>query len=280
MSKTRLLTALAMLIGLFAVVGITGCGDDDDSTTETSSSGGDLGLISEGTLTVGSDIPYPPFELGDPPDYEGFDIDLINAVADELGLETEIVDVPFFAITSGGGQSFDLGIAATTITEEREEAVDFSDPYFIAQQSLMTTPDSGIATIDDVTSDTIIGVQDGTTGDTYAQENTDADVRPFEEIDEANNALTNGQVDAVINDLPSTQASADDSDGALEVVETFDTGEEYGIVFRQDENPALLEAVNGALTTLKEDGTLDELYEEYFDGPAPKPLLSATHDPS
>lgn len=285
MTKMRLLTALGLLIGVFA---LAACGSDDDSTSDSGDTGGSGSaaagefedLISDGTLTVGSDIPYPPFEIGDPPDYDGFDIELINAVAEKIGLDVEIVDVPFFAITSGGGQSFDLAIAATTTTEEREAAVDFSDPYFIAQQSLLTTPDSGIATIDDITSDTIVGVQDGTTGDTYAQENTDGDVRPFDEIDDAYGALERGQVDVIFNDLPSTQSVADDSGGDLIVAEEYDTGEEYGIVFRDGEHDDLREAVNEALTELKEDGTLDDLYQEYFGVEMPKTLVGATHEPS
>ncbi|MBK5116220.1 MAG: transporter substrate-binding domain-containing protein, partial [Thermoleophilia bacterium] len=264
-------------------VGIAACGDDDSSTsgdtTATDAGSADLGLTKDGTLTAGSDIPFPPFEQGDPPDYEGFDIDLINDLAGRLGLETEIRDVPFFAITSGGGQGFDLGIAATTITPERERKVDFSDPYFNAEQSMLVAAGGDIKSIDDVTSDTIVGAQDGTTGETYASENTDADVRPFEQIDDAYGALERGQVDAVFNDLPSTQSVADDSGGALEVAQTFDTREEYGIVFRQEEaTQALLEAVNGALQEIKDDGTLDELYQKWFQTDAPKSLLTATHE--
>ncbi len=287
MSKTRLWTLVLLVVGLFAAVAVAGCGDDDsttsDSTSADSTTGGataDLGLNTDGVLTVGSDIPFPPFEQGDPPDYEGFDIDLINEVATRLDLETEIVDVPFFAITSGGGQNFDLGIAATTITDEREEQVDFSDPYFNAEQSLLVAADGDIQSIDDITADTIVGAQDGTTGETYASENTDGDVRPFEQIDDAYGALERGQVDAVFNDLPSTQSVADDSNGDLTVAETFDTGEEYGIVFREEGTEALLEAVNGALQEIKDDGTLDELYQTWFQTDAPKSLLTSTHEAS
>ncbi|TFG72515.1 MAG: transporter substrate-binding domain-containing protein, partial [Solirubrobacterales bacterium] len=92
MSKIRLRTLLVLVVGLIAAVGIAACGDDDSSTsgdtTATDGGSADLGLIEDGTLIVGSDIPFPPFEQGDPPDYEGFDIDLINAVADNLGLTT------------------------------------------------------------------------------------------------------------------------------------------------------------------------------------------------
>jgi ABC-type amino acid transport substrate-binding protein len=275
-----LITALLLLAG----TALTACGDDDDDDggggagTGTTPSA-ELDLVKDGTLTVASDIPYPPFEQGDPPDYEGFDIDLINEVATRLDLETEIKDLPFDALLQGqGGGRYDVAIAATTITPGREKKVDFSDPYFNSEQSLLVRTDGDIKSIDDVTSDTIIGTQDATTGETYANENTDADVRPFQETDDANQALENGQVDAVINDLPTTESVAEDNPD-LEVVQTFDTGEEYGIIFGQDQD-ALLEQVNSALQEIKDDGTLDELYQKWFSKAAPKSLLKATHDAS
>ena len=261
---------------------LTACGDDDDDDgggggTDTAAS--EVELLKDGTLTVASDIPYPPFEMGDPPDYEGFDIDLINEVAERLELDTEIKDLPFDALLQGRGEGrYDVAIAATTITPAREKKVDFSDPYFNAEQSLLVPADGDIQSIDDVTSDTIIGAQDGTTGETYASENTDGDVRPFQEIDDAYSALENGQVDAVFNDLPSTESVVEDNPD-LEIAETFDTGEEYGIIFGQDQD-ALLEQVNGALQEIKDDGTLDELYQKWFSKKAPKSLRTATHKAS
>ena len=281
MTQGRLTTILlAVFASLVLALGALGCGDDDDDDgggggTDTAA---DLGLIKDGTLTVASDIPYPPFEQGDPPAYEGFDIDLINEVAERLELDTEIKDLPFDALLQGrGGGRYDVAIAATTITPAREKRVDFSDPYFNSEQSLMVRVDGDIKSIDDVTSETIIGAQDATTGETYANENTDADVRPFQESDDANQALANGQVDAVLNDLPTTEAVAE-ANPDLEVVQTFDTGEEYGIIFGQDQD-TLLEQVNIALQEIKDDGTLDELYQKWFSKAAPKSLLTATHEP-
>jgi polar amino acid transport system substrate-binding protein len=277
-------TRLWLIIGLLALLAsglvAAGCGDDDEGDDGgTAASGEDLGLLSEGTLTVGSDIPYPPFEQGNPPDYQGFDIDLINAIAEEMGLETEIIDAPFDVILAGDTGRFDLSIAATTITEPRENRVDFSDPYFEAEQSLLVPVDGDIQSIDDVTSDHVVGAQDGTTGETYASENTDAEVRPFPEIDDAYNALTGGQVDAVFNDLPST-ATVVSANPDFEIAETFPTEELYGIVFPEGTDPALLDAVNEALATLKENGTLDDLYRQYFNTGVPDTVLDATHEPT
>jgi polar amino acid transport system substrate-binding protein len=282
--RSRLLVLVAALtLGLTAFVA-AGCGDDDEAdstTTEAASTGGDdsasLDLLEEGVLTVGSDTPYPPFEFGDPPDYDGFDIDLINAIAGELGLETAIVDAPFDVILAGQAGRFDLSIAATTITDARENRVDFSDPYFESEQSLLVQTDGEIQSIDDITADTVVGAEDGTTGETYATENTDADVRPFPSVDDAYNALVSGQVDAVFNDLPASAAAVESKEG-LEIVETFSTDEQYGIVFPEDS--PLVDPIDEALQTLKDDGTLGELYTEYFGEEVPEDLLTATHDPS
>ena len=151
MTKTKLWSLLALVVGVFAMAVVAGCGSSDDTSSDGTASDGtvataDLPLLKPGTLTVGSDIPYPPFEQGDPPDYEGFDIDLINAIADKMGLETSIQDKPFNLLLSGGGGQFDMAIAATTITAERAKKVDFTDPYYNASQGLLVPSGSDIKT--------------------------------------------------------------------------------------------------------------------------------------
>jgi ABC-type amino acid transport substrate-binding protein len=276
MSRSRLWVLIGLVALLASASIVAGCGDDDDDG-DSGTASGELDLLKEGTLTVGSDIPYPPFEQGNPPDYEGFDIDLINAVADEMGLETEIVDVPFDVVLQGGEGRFDLAIAATTIKPAREKRVDFSDPYFESEQSLLVVADGDVQSIDDITADSVVGSQDGTTGEEYANANTDADVRGFPEIDDAYNALTSGQVDAVINDLSSTAEFAKQNP-ETEVAETFPTDEQYGIVFAQ--GSTLVEPVNEALQAVKDDGLLNDYYQEWFGVDAPEAVLEGTHEPS
>lgn len=279
MSKTRIWTLFAVIATLATGMLAIGCGDDESGSTSATSGStdtADLGLINDGTLVVGSDIPYPPFEQGDPPGYEGFDIDLINAVAEKLGVETQIEDAPFDLILTGGGGQFDLSASATTITPARENRVDFSDPYFISSQGLLVQAGGDVQSIDDL-SGKIVGAEDGTTGETYATENSDAsEVRGFPAVDDAFNALATGQVDAVIADGPTSEDAAANKEG-LEVAEIFPTDEQYGLVIPQG-NTALTEAVNGALQEIKDDGTIDELYQKYFKMDAPKELLTATHD--
>jgi ABC-type amino acid transport substrate-binding protein len=257
-----LLTALFLLVG----TALAACGDDDDDDgggggTDTTAASFDT--IESGTLTVGSDIPYAPFEFGDPPDYQGVDIDLVNAIADNLGLEVKIVKTPFDIIFRSLAQGkFDMVASSSTITPEREKTVDFSDPYFLADQSIMVKKGSDIKTVDDVAGK-IVGAQLGTTGAAYAKDHTDAsEVRTYDLIDDAFKALEAGQVEAVINDCPISKY-AEESKPDLEVVSVIPTNENYGFAFQKGDNPDLQEAVNGALAEVKKDGTYDEIFEKW-----------------
>jgi len=276
-TKTRLWVVLAF-VGLLATALVAaGCGDDDESDSGGTASGEDLGLISEGTLSVGTDTPFPPFEIGQPPDISGYDIDVMNAITEELGLTAEYTDTGFGTIfrDTANGQ-FDTAAAASTITAGRENTVDFTDPYYEAQQALLVTEDSDIASVDDLSGATV-GAQDGTTGETYANDETDAsEVRGFPEGPNAISALSTGQVDAVIIDQP-VAADAVEKQGGVEIIEEIPTNELYGFAVAPD-NDALREAMNEALATIKEDGTLESLYDEYFATAPPESVLSGTNE--
>lgn len=262
-------------MGAFAA----GCGgDDDDDGGDGGGGGGDLGLITEGELFVGTDTPYPPFEIGQPPNISGYDIEVMNAVAENLGLAVSYQDTSFDTIFRDLSQGkFDAVVAATTITPEREQKVDFSDPYYAADQALVVTPGSDIATVEDLSGATV-GAQDGTTGEMYANDETDAsDVRGYPEGPDAIQALKAGQVDATIIDQPVAQ-DALEKEGGIEIVTVIPTGELYGIPIAQD-NDALRERINQALTELKGDGTFDELYQKYFKIAPPDSVLSGTNEP-
>jgi polar amino acid transport system substrate-binding protein len=255
---------------------VAGCGDDDDDG-DGGGGGEDLGLIQEGQLLVGTDTPYPPFEIGQPPNISGYDIEVVNAVAENLGLQASYQDTSFDTIFRDLSQGkFDIVVAATTITPEREQKVDFSDPYYAADQALVVTPGSDIATVEDLAGQTV-GAQDGTTGEAYANDETDAsDVRGFPEGPDAIQALKAGQVDATIIDQPVAQ-DALDKEGGIEIPTIIPTGELYGIPIAQD-NDALRERINEALKELKDDGTFDELYQKYFKIAPPEAVLTGTND--
>lgn len=229
----------------------------------------DLELVSDGTLTVCTESPYEPFEFEDPESpsgYSGFDIDIVDGIATRLGLELSVVNTGFDALTSGTAMAAgecDMAISAMTITEERAENIDFSEPYYNAAQSLMVPADSGITTLADV--DGRLGVQSGTTGEAYAQENAPdtAELVAFDAGADLFTALAAGDIVGILQDLPVNVERAQEDD-SLDVVETYDTDEEYGMAFQQEANTELLEAVNGALGEMRDDGTYDEIYNSYF----------------
>lgn len=235
---------------------IAACGGDDTSAAPAGE-----------TLRVCSDIPYPPFEFEDadsPLGYSGFDIELIAAIGERLGRSVEIVETGFDALTSGTAMAAgtcDLAISAMTITPERAEQIDFSDPYYEADQSLLVPNGSSITSIADLVAGVVVGVQSGTTGEMYANDNVPgATIRAFEGGGDLLTALAAGQVDAVIQDLPVNVEEA--GKGQSVVVETYPTGEFYGIAFEKGSD--LVAPVNEALAALRADGTYDELFEKYF----------------
>jgi polar amino acid transport system substrate-binding protein len=279
MKKSRLWALLAVLVLVAVPLGAAGCGDDDDDG-DGGGGGADLGLIQEGQLLAGIDTPFPPFEKGHPPNITGYDIDVINAVADELGLEVVQQETSFDTIFRDVAQGkFDVAVAASTILPERERTVDFSDPYYLADQSLLVAADETEIGSQEDLGGKIVGAQDGTTGETYANDETDAsEVRGYPGGTDAINALRAGQIDAVIVDSPVAEDAVASRSG-LKIAEKIVTRELYGFSFAP-ENDALREAVNEALATIKENGTLTELYQQYFPDQSPDPVLKATHEPT
>ena len=276
---TRTSIGIALVTAL-ATAGIAaGCGDDGggDGTTGTATTPADVNLINEGKLKVGTDTPYPPFEIGQPPDISGYDIEVLNEIAKRLSLEVSYQDTSFDTIFRDLAQGkFDIVAAASTILPEREQTVDFSDPYYLTPQSLLVAEGSDIATVDDLGGATV-GAQDGTTGEFYAQDNTDAsEVRGYPEGPDAINALRQGQVDAVIIDY-AVGKDAVDKQGGVEIAQRIVTNELYGFPVAED-NDGLRQRVNFALATMKRDGTLTKLYQKYFKKDPPQSVLKGTNE--
>jgi len=283
MKKSRLIALLSAMMIIAAMAFVVGCGSDDDDSggdngTTTASADFESELIKPGTLTVGSDIPYPPFEFGKAPGYKGFDIDLVNEIADRLGLETAIKDTSFESIFIDVGQGkFDLVASASTITPEREKTVNFTNPYYESEQALLVPEGSDIATVEDLAGK-VVGAQDGTTGETYANDETDASqVRGFPNGPAAIAALKAGQVEATIIDRPVAEDAISKGQTGFELATLIPTGEYYGFALAKN-TPNLLEAVNGALQEIKDDGTLNELFQKWFKVDAPKSLFEDSSD--
>ncbi len=264
-------SSIALVSTLALATVLTACGSDDggDSGSDDSGSSADSGLttISSGTLTVCSDVPYPPFEDFDESSesgFKGFDIDVVQGIADGLDLELAVKDSSFDALQSGqalNANQCDLAASAMTITDERKAALDFSDGYYDSEQSLLVTEGSDIASIDDLDG-AKVGVQQGTTGKAYAEENASgADIVSFPSDAEMFQAIKAGQVDALLQDLP---VNLDHQNaGGFEVVETYSTDEQYGLAMKKG-NTALVDAVNEQLTEMRDSGAYDDIYNTYF----------------
>jgi len=269
MGKSRAMALLATLAVALLTLLAAGCGDDDDN------GGGEAG----GTIAVGSDIPYPPFEQGKAPNYTGFDVELVEAIAERIDREPEFVDTSFDTIFRDLAQGkFDMVASATTITPEREKTVDFSDPYYLSEQAILVKAGSDVKSVADLDGKTV-GVQQGTTGEEYVDEETGAaEVRPYPEGPDVVTPLKGGVIDAAVLDLPVAQEAVETGQG-IEVAQSIPTEEEYGLVVPQGEED-LLSEVNEALQGIKDDGTYAQVYERWFKAKPPEEVLSATHEPS
>jgi ABC-type amino acid transport substrate-binding protein len=261
-----------VLVLVFAALGAAGCGDDDDGGG--GKTGSELDTIKSGTLTIGSDIPYTPFEFGRSPNYTGFDVEVVKEVAKQLELKPSFQKTPFDTIFRNLAQGkFDMVASATTITAERKRTVDFSAPYFRADQSLMVKKGSSVQTVPDLDGK-IVGAQLGTTGADYAKDKTKAKtVRTYDLIDDAFKALETGQVAAVINDCPVSKY-AEKSKPDLKVVRRIDTGESYGFAFAKDSD-ALRKEVNSALADVKDNGSYERIYKKWFGSDPCKSILES-----
>jgi polar amino acid transport system substrate-binding protein len=266
---TRLAKSTFVVVAvLTAAMTATACGGDDEKPTTAK-----LRTLKAGTLTVGSDTAYPPFEFGQPPNYKGFDIDLVNELAKRLKLKATIVKSAFNPILRSLAQGrFDMVASATAITDEAKRTVDFSDPYFAADQSIVTKKGSGVRSVDDLDGKRV-GAQLGTTGSEYARDKTDAIVRNFDAYSDAFNALEAGQVNAVIHNFPQSQQEVEKRKG-LKIVESVSTGEFYGLAFAK-RNDALREEVNTVLQEMKDDGAYTRIYRKWFKQDPPKSILDS-----
>lgn len=226
----------------------------------------DSAAASDGVLTVGTNATFPPFEYidtnGDP---TGFDMALIKEIGNRLNLDVEIDDMDFDGIVGAIGGKIDVGIAGMTVTDERKEAVNFSDPYYDATLAVILPKDSTIATLDDLKNATL-ECQAGSTGEAQAREINDAGTTSVKSNNQAVLDLVNGKVQAVILDQAPSEAFQSQYPDQLKVLPgsdfDFET-EEYAIAVPKDDD-ALLTAVNAALQSMKDDGTYEQLVDEYI----------------
>lgn len=290
MSNRSLPVLLAALLAALMLVA-AGCGSDDDSSTDSTTAAsasledcqaGSLETVSEGTLTIGTDKPaYPPYFVDDDPtNGEGFESAVGYAIAEQLGFTEDQVEwtvVPFNKSFAPGPKDFDFDLNQVSITPQRAQAVDFSAPYYEADQAIVATKGSEYA---DATSladfqDASIGVQIGTTSleAVEASIQPSAEPRVFQNSNDVVQALKQGQVDAIVVDVPTAffLTAVQVPDG--EIVGSFPApgGDEWGAVLAKDS--PLTACVSAAIEELESSGELDELKSTWIDEKTKAPVL-------
>ena len=218
---------------------------------------------SNGTLVMATNAEFEPYEYHEGDDIVGIDADIAKAIADKLGLKLEIQDMEFNSIiTAVQSGKADLGLAGMTVTDERKQSVDFTDSYATGIQSVIVKEGSSIKSIDDLKGKKI-GVQLATTGDIYAKDDFgEENVEEYNKGADAVMALTSGKIDAVIIDNQPAKAFVKTTDG-LQILDTDYVQEDYAAAIQKG-NTDLLNAVNGALKELKEDGTIQKILDKYI----------------
>lgn len=220
--------------------------------------------VEEGVLTMGTNATFPPYEYTDDDgNIIGIDAEIAQAIADKLGLELVIKDMEFESLLPAvQGGSIDIVLAGMTVTDERKEAVNFTEFYATGIQVIIVKEGSDIESVDDLDGKTI-GVQSGTTGDIfctdeYGQEN----VKQFNNGALAIAALEAGQVDCVVIDNEPAKNFVAANSG-LTILETEYAIEDYAAAINKD-NEDLLADVNAAMEELKNDGTIDKIINKYI----------------
>ena len=243
--------------------------------TETPAADGTFTTVEEGKLIMSTNATFPPYEMvadGDGVNgsgYEGIDIEIAYALADKLGLELVIDDMDFdAALLAVQNNSADMMLAGLSYSEERDEVVDFSDPYATGVQVVIVKEGSDV-TLDNL-GDYMIGTQRGTTGYIYASDTPENGgygedhVIGYDSGVTAVQELINGTIDAVIIDKQPAEAYvAANPDAGLTILPGNWVEEDYCLAVDEG-NTALLNALNTALNELKSDGTLDEIVAKYI----------------
>jgi amino acid ABC transporter substrate-binding protein len=276
-------TIAMLLAAVLCTASLTACGSGSDTKSESSaaqssaaqSSAAEGTAASNGeaqTLVVGTNAEFPPFEyLGDDGEPEGFDIALIKAIGEKLGMNVEVQNMEFDSLVAAIGSKIDVAIAGMTIDEERQKTVDFSDPYYDAVQYVIVSADSDMAAkgADAAMADLeglTIGCQLGTTGNFIIEDDiANATAQTYNKAVDAVNDLINGKIDAVIIDKNPAEVFADKFAGQVVAIDGNQFGfsiEQYAIALPK--NSELKDQINQALADLKADGTFDALVSEYI----------------
>ena len=269
--------AVVMALGLSACGGSNSAASSSDAGSVSGSASGSVGngdpaftTVTPGKLTMSTNASFPPYEMvADDGSFEGIDIEVAGAIAEKLGLELQVDDMGFDAALQAAqtGKS-DMVMAGVTVTEERQAVMDFSNSYANGVQVVIVKEGSPIQTVDDLANANMIGCQMGTTGYIYCSDTPENGgfgedhVTPYDDGAAAVQALMNGQIDAVVIDnMPAQEYVA--ANPGLKILDGEFTNEDYAIGVAKG-NTALLDAINGALEELTNDGTIQSIVDKYI----------------
>ncbi|WP_318534966.1 basic amino acid ABC transporter substrate-binding protein [Acetomicrobium flavidum] len=222
---------------------------------------------------VGTAADFAPFEFIDENgNYAGFDIELMNAIAEKIGYEVKWENADFAGLVASlQTGKYDAVISGMTITASRQEEVDFSKPYFRSDQAVVVQASNTTILSREDLADKKIGVQLGTTGELLARElvSDKGNVYAYDSPDQAFLDLNTGRLDAVVNDLPvSGYFLVRNQNLPLKIAFTIETEEYYGIAIKKG-NTELAEKINNALVELKQEGKYAEIYQKWFETEPP-----------
>lgn len=262
---------LAVAMAAVMVLGVAACSSSssEEETTQETTEGETTEGEEGGVLLMGCSADFPPFEYYDEDAVTiiGYDVDMMTEICNRIGMTLQVQDMNFDSIVTGVQTGkLDVGVSGITITEERQESVNFSDSYFVAAQSILVPKDSPITGYQDlIDGEYTASVQLGTTGDIMASEKMPGRVSQFEKYGDALAALMAGKVDCMVLDTGVANAYATANDLVV-LEENFGSAEDaeyYGIAVSK-ENTELLEKINTALAEMEADGFMAELDAKYF----------------
>ncbi len=253
MKKIMAMMLTAALTVSMAAVAVS-AGEDADITT-----------VEKGELHMATNAAFPPYEMTDDAGgFEGIDVEIATAIAEKLGLELVVDDMDFASVIAAvqSGKA-DIAMAGLTVNEERKKNIDFTDSYATGVQVIIVPEGSEITSVDDLSSDILIGCQEATTGYIYCSDDYGEDaVVAYTNGATAIQALLAGKVDCIVIDSEPAKQFVEANEG-LSILDTEYVTEDYAIGISK-ENTALLDAVNGALNELIEDGTVKGIIDKYI----------------
>ena len=268
--KSRL-TVAASTVAVLALA-LSACGNDSGSGGggEDKAKAAGITLVKPGKLRVCTHLSNKPFEYKEGTKVVGFDVDLLDLLAKDLGVQQEVISIEWAQVTSGAAyqaKKCDMGMGAMTITDSRKAAIGISDPYMDATQVLLVKKGAPYKSLEDLKGKKV-GVQADTTGKDYAtaaSKKIGFEVVVFNDLALQTNNVKSGRVDAAINDNGAlynfVTANPD-----TEVTAEFNTGEQYGFAAKKDDpsGTKLLTKFNELLTKAKSDGTYNQLFKKWF----------------